>query len=213
MILMNQIPKHCGVLLFVVVTLLAARPAQAQVGVAAGLNFDNLSDIEVSSAKATFDSATGYHIGIFVDLALGPVAVRPGVFYRHLGNLDLGGSLIIDDVTETFDISLIEAPIDLRFRLGVTPLISPYILAGPVIRFAATDNELFEDNLENFSLSIDVGFGIEVKLGAVKLFPELRYAFGVTRFLKEDIIINDITITPEDEARLNTFMIRLGIGL
>jgi hypothetical protein len=210
--MMNQILQRYSALFFVVVAVLAARPAQAQVGLAAGLTYDNLGDIEVSSARATFESATGYHVGVFVDLAAGPLAIRPGVFYRHLGNMDLGGSLIIDDVSETFDISIIEAPIDLRFRLGVTPLISPYIMAGPVIRFAATDNELFEDNLENFSLAADVGFGIEVKLGAVKLFPELRYAFGITRFLKEDIVINNITITPDDEARLNTFMIRLGVG-
>lgn len=211
--MMKQVIERFGVLLFVVGGLLVARPAHAQFGVAAGLNFDNLSDIEFGNAEATFESATGYHVGVFLDLGLGPVALRPGVFYRNLGDFEIGGGLIIGDVSETFDISLIEVPVDVRVGLGVTPIISPYVLAGPVFRFAATDDEAFKDNLEDFSVSADIGFGIEVKLGGISLFPEIRYAFGITRFLKEDIIINNITITPDDEARLNTVMLRLGIGL
>jgi len=38
----------------------------AQIGVGAGLNFNDLDDIEAGSVDATFDNATGYHFGVFL---------------------------------------------------------------------------------------------------------------------------------------------------
>lgn len=197
-----------GVLTLAVVTGL---PAYGQLGVAAGLNFDNIGDIDTGSQEATFENASGYHVGVFYDLAVGPVAVRPGVFYRRVQDVkvDIPNA---DDPTQSFDLSLIEVPLDLRLRLAL-PFVQPYLLAGPVIGFASTSEDDFEDALEELTVSADIGIGVELNLPGFTptLFPEIRYAFGVSRFMKEDLTIGDTTLEPENSQRLNTFMLRLGI--
>jgi len=65
-----------AVLILVLMVCSAPRESHAQLGVAAGLNFDRLSDIDAGSRSATFDNATGYHVGVFYDLGLGPPGVR-----------------------------------------------------------------------------------------------------------------------------------------
>ena len=187
-------------------------PAQAQLGFgfAAGLNFENLSDVEVGNTETTFDNATGYHIGAFVDFSLGPVGVRPGIFYRDAGEIDVSlGNLGAD----AFELSMIEIPVDLRFRLGMTPLVKPYLMAGPVFSLPQTSTDAFEDNLESFNVSANLGVGVEVNLAGLTLMPELRYAFGVSRFLSDELEVNGVTFQSDDTARLNTVMLRLGIVL
>ncbi len=190
------------------------RPAQAQLGVAVGLNFDSFTDIEVSSGSATLDNATGWHAGVFLDLALGPLALRPGVFYRDLSRIDLS----VTGFTDTFglDVSMIEIPVDVRIRLAPTPLIKPYAVVAPVFAFAnSSDNGEVENAVQDFTVSANVGLGLELTVPGfgLKLFPEIRYAFGISRFMSEEFRIAGQTVTAADPSRNNAFMLRLGVGL
>ena len=193
--------------------LAAAAPTYGQLGVAVGLNFDSITDIDTGDREATFENATGYHIGVFYDLAAGPLAIRPGIFYRQVQDvkvdvLETG----LGTITESFDMSLIEVPVDLRLRLAI-PFIKPYLLAGPVFSFASTSDDDFEDALQELSVAANIGLGVEVSLPGFTpvLYPEIRYAFGVSRFMKEDVTIGDVSFEATDSQRLNTFMLRLGI--
>ena len=96
-----------------------AMPAQAQFGVAAGLNFETADGINTSSGDATFENATGYHLGVVYDAAAGPLKIRPGLLYRKVGEYEFP-----DDRTE---IERFEVPVDLKFTLPV-PLVTPYLL-------------------------------------------------------------------------------------
>lgn len=177
-----------------------------------GLNFDSISDVDTGDREATFENATGFHIGIFYDLSAGPIAIRPGLFYRRVQGVDVDIDDAVQVLTESFDMSLIEVPVDLRLRMTL-PFVQPYVLAGPVFGFASTGDEEFEDALESMSVAANIGLGVEVNLPGFTptLFPEIRYAFGISRFMKEDLTIGDVTFEAEDAQRLNTFMIRLGI--
>ena len=200
---------------FVLLTSLLAAPAQAQLGVLAGLNFDDLSDIEIEDREGTVDNATGYHIGLFYDLAAGPVGLRPSLIYRQINSIDYEG---VDDALEgfasEFDVNLIEVALDARLRTTL-PLVSPYVLAGPVVGFASSDNELFDENLNNLTLAANIGAGVDVSLPGMSLTlsPELRYSFGITGLVDEFDFLEDegITITGQDEQKLNAFMLRLGV--
>lgn len=190
----------------------AVRPAAAQIGLAAGLNFENFSDIEVGSAEAAVDGSTGFHVGVFYDASVGPLAIRPGVFYRKTGELGF-------DSGEGFDLSLIEIPIDLRFNFG-PPLvpIKPYVLAGPVFGIPSTDNDDFKDAVTEFTVSGNVGFGLQVNLvgTGIKLFPEIRYQFGLSDYIDStEFQVGGVGLTTEDNnnENLSSFMIRLGIAL
>ena len=93
----------------VLVALLAATPASAQLGITAGLNFDSIDDIDASAqdARGTFDRASGYHAGIFYDLGAGPISVRSALVYRDLGTIDLeidaAGGTVDDNVDIEFN--------------------------------------------------------------------------------------------------------------
>lgn len=180
-------------------------------GIAVGANFAELGDIQTADREATFDNATGWHAQAWFDLPLGPVALRPGIRYMDAGSLfeDAtveGQAPAADD--ETF--SLIEIPVDVRFRLGL-PLISPYLMAGPVLRFPSDSGS--DGRFESFNLAGGAGVGVELGLGGLTLYPELKYTFGITRFTKESYQIGGVTVTPDEDQRLNSVMLSVGIGL
>lgn len=201
----------CGI---AIIVLLAVRPdfAQAQFGVAVGLNFDSIGDVDRGDTRATFDNATGYHVGVFYDLALGPVAVRPGLFLRRVQDIDLTAGLPGTPDRDVFSLTMIEVPVDLRYRIPF-PIVTPYALAGPVFGFASTDNDRLSDAFEDLTVSGSIGIGAEISLPGFSptLFPEIRYAFGLSRFVKEEWTFGDTTITAEDSQRLSAIMLRLGI--
>lgn len=189
----------------------ADRPAEAQtLGVSAGANFAELSDIDTADRRATFDNASGWHAHLWIDLPLGPIALRPGVRYMDAGSLfedaSVNGGTTADD--ETF--SLIEVPIDVRLRLPL-PLVSPYVMGGPVLRFPSDSGD--GGRFESFNLAGGAGVGVELGLGGLRLYPELKYTFGVTRFTRESYELGGVTISPDEDQRLNTIMLSLGIGL
>ena len=215
LVMKNGLMKHLGVWMIVGLMGVAwMRPAQAQLGVAAGLNFDNFTDIRVFNSNATLDNSTGWHAGVFLDLALGPLALRPGVYYRDLSQVDLS----VTGFTETFglDVSMIEIPVDVRIRLAPTPLIKPYAIVAPVFAFAnSNDGGEVEGAVEDFTMSANVGLGLELSVPGfgMRLFPEIRYAFGLSRFISKEFKIAGQTVETTDISRNNAFMLRLGIGL
>ncbi len=188
----------------------SARSASAQVGIAAGLNFERLGDIKANSRSATFDNSTGYHVGVYFDLGAGPVSLRLGVFYR-----DMGDMVLTEGVRESqFDLSMVEVPIDIRFKFFPAPLVSPYLLAGPVVAFATSSDDAFNDAVRNLLLSANAGAGIEISLGSVTLAPELRFGFSVNRWLEEGRVIEvgGAEISSDDVSRQSAVMLRLGVG-
>lgn len=191
---------------------LAAPTARAQgLGITGGGNFAELSDIDTGDRQATFDNVSGWHIGLWLDVPLGPVALRPGI--RYMGAGELFEDARVDDVPGAFQeasVDLLEIPIDVRFRFGL-PLIAPYVMAGPVLRFPAGDDD--EERFRAFSLAGGAGVGLEVGLGGLRLYPELKYTFGITRFTEESYELGGVTISPDEDQRLNAVMLSIGIGL
>ncbi len=186
-----------------------AGKAASQVGVSGGLNFADLDDIDAGDHHATFDRATGWHLQLWFDLPLGPVTIRPGIRYTDMGEL-LDGATV--DSLPAFSIDesaqLLEIPIDVRFRFG-PPSLRPYFMLGPVLRFPAGEDERFR----SFSLAGGAGGGVELGLGGLRLYPELKYTFGITRFTEDTYEIGGITLTPDDDQRLNAIMLSIGIGM
>ncbi|MFW5955146.1 MAG: outer membrane beta-barrel protein [Rhodothermales bacterium] len=194
--------------LLLILVLGLPKTASGQFGIAAGLNFDNMSDIS-AEREATFDNATGFHVGIFYDLPLGAVALRPGLIYTNVGDIDVEST---ESAVRSLDLSLIEVPVDLRLRM-MMPFIKPYGMAGPVLRFASSSDDAFEESLNNFSIAANIGLGLEIGApGAqIRLFPEIRYAFGISS-LTEDVSFLGQEFDVDDDVRLNTFMLRLGVA-
>jgi hypothetical protein len=188
-----------------------ATPARAQLGVAAGLNFESAGDIDTNTntqQNTTLDNSTGYHVGLVYDLGLGPLNVRPGFFYRKVGQTYEFPSSIEEANAE---VSAWEVPVDLRFTVLSTPIISPYVLAGPKASFVRSDLDEIDDELEDISYSIAIGLGAEISLGsALTLQPELRYDYGATSYIDETIEVGNVEFTQED-PKLSAFALRLNV--
>jgi hypothetical protein len=182
-----------------------AVPAQAQLGIAAGLNYSNFSEAREDAANEGLDNADGYHIGVFYDLSVGPVALRPGVFYRRVGEVEFDPGTLRE-----VDLSSIDVPIDVRLRVPF-PIISPYVLAGPVLSWPSSGDEEFGDRLEDMVISANIGAGVEVGLPGIglRLMPEIVYAFGISDYISEESVAG----IDFDEQKTNVLMVRLGLKL
>lgn len=179
-------------------------PLQAQgLGISAGGNFNQLDDIDIGDSQATFDNSTGYHLGVFLELGGGPLSLRPGVFYHKFGEYELPGGTEID-------LAAIEVPVDIRLALASGGPLRPYILGAPVLTFPRTDE--FDEAVEDITLTADIGAGLELNLGGLRLLPELRYGIGLTDYLSDSFTIGDVTITPADsDRRASKVMLRLSV--
>lgn len=205
---MSQSLKIAALAVTLIFASALGQQAAAQLGIAAGANFDQMTDIS-TNGEATFDNATGYHVGLFFDFGTGPLAVRPGVFYMNVGAIDFEAG----NVTDQVDVDLFEVPVDLRLRLMAAPVARPYLLAGPTFRFAWSDDDDYDDWINDVSMAANAGVGIEINVPntGLRFFPELRYAFGLTDFT-DDAEFRGIEFEGEDASYLNTFMLRLGVA-
>jgi hypothetical protein len=193
------------------ITLASAPVARAQFGVAVGANFENLGDLDSDETRASFDRATGYHIGVFFNLGAGMFAVQPGIYFRDFGDVEL----VEDARSRTFSMSVIEVPIDIRLHALRGAPISPFVFAAPVVGFATTSDESFGDAMTNLTLSANIGGGVEFAapgLGVV-ITPEIRFARSLTPYFKDgetfDLAGVDFTLT--EVSSQSAVMLRLGL--
>jgi len=196
--------------------------AQIRFGAAAGLNYTDIDNVDFGSAQAVYNSRQGFHIGVFADIPLGPLGVRPGIFYMNAGKifedglkdfldevLPEGTDLNLDD---DFSVKYVTVPIDLRYKIGLTA-VQPYIFVGPEFRFR-TETDLLpevDDNLKSFGLAGNFGAGVEVALLGVRLLPEFRMAFDTSGIIDDKITIGDFEFVADEAHQLRTVMLRLGV--
>jgi len=178
---------------------LAAPLVQAQVipkfGATGGVNFGSLSD----AFGQELDSATGYHVGVFVDVGFGPLAARASVLYVRAGGIRIA----FIDVIETAEVtvSFIAVPVDFKFRFP-SPVVKPYAFLGPEARFA-TGNLADSNDPLAFALNVGIGAELDAFIGT-SMFAELRYGLDITGLAPAD--------QAEQDFRVNVLYIRIGIG-
>ena len=177
--------------------LLAAAPASAQrVGVTAGAGFGSLTDAQ----SADLSTSTGYHVGAFGGVAFGSVGVRAGVLYLHAG--DARAVCDFGICTEEVAVDLVSVPVDVqvRFPLAVAAV---YVGAGPDLRFPLNDGRpVFSTRSVNLAATGLVGAEFS------NVFLELRYAGDVTGYAEGLGVVSTDT-----DYKLNTFMVRVGVGI
>ncbi len=188
-----------------------ANDAVAQFGVAAGANFEDLGDLDALDARATFDRATGYHVGLFFNLGAGRVSVQPGVYFRDFGEV----KLVEDGRFRELALTSIEVPVDVRIKLVQASALAPYVFAGPVVGFSSTTDDSFQDALRELNVSANIGGGVELSLPGsdVAVIPEIRFARSITRFFRdgETFDIAGADFTPVEVSPQNAVMLRVGL--
>ncbi len=201
--------------------------AQIRFGAAAGLNYTSIDDVRGAvnnaDARTAYDNHTGWHVGVFLDMAAGFIAIRPGLYYVDSGPLFEGGFPTgnefsqsfedeIDSVTDDFNIVNIAIPVDVRLRLNL-PIIKPYVFGGPEFRVLEQGNIStdFARNLKNFSYGLNVGVGAEVNLLGFHVMPEFRYAIDAAGITEDEITLQGLTFIPNEDHTARSVSLRLGI--
>ena len=208
--------KRFGLAVGLIALLTMASPdagAQVRFGVFAGLSYTSLRDVDFGSRRAVYDSRSGYQLGGFIDMSSGAFAFRPGIGYMNMGAVfENGLSAVVPDVDDSFDLSYLFIPVDIRLRLGL-PLVQPYLHFGPELRFLSDTggaDPAFEDNIRSFNVSGSIGGGVELGLGVVRLMPEFRFAFDLSGLTSDAWEVRGVTFQADEEPRARAFVIRLG---
>ncbi len=183
-----------------------APPASGQIGIVAGYNRDMIRDFVVAEGFTLDEEQSGFHLGIFLNVNVGLFAIRPAVVYHRIVDVDVVGPGAASD----FDLEIVEVPLDFRLRLPV-PIVRPYLLAGPVFMFPSSPEESIDAVLETGPTRIDLGVGFEWNFG-FRLWPEIRYGFGVNQFIEPDFPVGQDTFTATGKPKLDTLMFRVGIS-
>ncbi len=198
-------------LVTVVMGLMPTQEAAGQLGFSVGVNYSKLSDIDLGSGSTRFEDASGWHAEIWFDMPIGPLAMRPGLRYMQAGSVFEFANDANANFRDDFNVSLFEVPLDFRFRFNME-IATPYVAVGPVLRFpSAGRGEV--SGMKSLNIGGGFGVGLEMDLGAVLLYPEMKFTFGITSFTEETFEIENIAFSTDDDQQLNGVMLRLGIGL
>jgi hypothetical protein len=184
-------------------------PSHAQIGVSAGLNFEQAGDIkDATGTKAALNTATGYHFGLSFEFGTDRFRLRPGIMFRNVGTYDLSSGADAQDATREFDVSVIEIPLDLRMKVLPIPYVNPYVMAGPMVALPRSEGD-FSDATRDWSFSGNVGAGLSISISSVKIQPEVRYQFGLTDYISDSFTVGSETINPVDSPEFSAFSARL----
>ena len=198
-------------LVFLTQSSIQSASGQVQFGIIGGGNFATLTDIRTENSLVSFDNATAFHAGVFLDLTLGPINARPAVYYLNAGSLFQGTSVFQDD---NFDLAYITIPLDVVFNFGLGP-IKPYIFLGPEFRIFTPSGipaEL-EEGIQDFVVNGSTGLGLKINLpgSSLTLYPQLRYSFGISSYTNANYQFEGLSVEAND-ANVRMWLLSLGIG-
>lgn len=151
--------------------------AQNAYGIKAGLSYNSNGELSevINETKNVIDNngkgKSGYNVGVFGRLNLGPVYLRPELVYTKTTSeyvLNTGG-------TEDYKVSKLDMPV-----LVGTRLLGPiHVFAGPAFQYNL-DNDLkglqFESIKNDFTIGVNIGAAVEI--GRIGI--DVRYERGLS---------------------------------
>jgi len=187
--------------------------AQVNFGLKAGVNYnsDSFGDVTFDVLQGA-ESRTGYHAGIWLRFKIPAIGLylRPELVYTELRNdVTYLSPTAIDFRSRTdFKFSKIDVPVLLGKKIfGIG-----HVFAGPSFQYILSSDfgfdELSEISTEEFSLGIQMGFGIEFG----RLGIEARWERGLTKS-EMQFVDNNIGGRINFDARVNQIIIGLAYRL
>jgi hypothetical protein len=186
--------------------------AQVKFGLKAGVNYnsDSFGDVTNDVLNGA-ESRTGYHAGIWLRFKIPAIGLylRPELVYTQLRNDVNYISPVGTTATKTdFQFSKIDVPVLLGKKIfGVG-----HVFAGPSFQYILDSdfglNDLTEISTNEFSLGIQMGFGIEFG----RLGIEARWERGLTKS-EMRFVDNNISDSVNFDARVNQIIFGLAYRL
>lgn len=172
--------------------------SQAEFGIKGGLNYTKMSQIRMDGESADFKP--GFHAGVFANINLLVVGIRPELLYSQKGF-----EMDTDDGTHRSNLNYLDVPVMVKFNPA--PIIALY--AGPQVSFLLDENwkdnlgETFDPDRNSTEFAGVIGAG--VRLG--KLDLGARYNFGLSKVVDDDRFDNF------DKGRNQVIQLSVGIVL
>jgi hypothetical protein len=179
--------------------------AQSGFGVKGGLSYN--SNGKISDDTNTFienegNGKSGYNVGIYGKVDLGPIYLRPELVYTKTTSeysLNTGG-------TEDYKIARLDMPVLVGLNL-IGPL---SIFAGPAFQYTLENdfNGIKYENIDN-EFTVGFNFGAGVELGRLGL--DVRYERGFNK--NEATFIENTTTSYRLDSRPEQFILSLSYRL
>ncbi|SNR35921.1 outer membrane beta-barrel protein [Lutibacter flavus] len=150
--------------------------AQSDVGIKAGLSYNSNGDLKEFTSevdqiyKDEGKGKSGFNVGFYGKLDLGPIFVRPEIVYTQTTSEYEFNSLI-----EDYKLSKIDVPVLVGLKL-IGPL---NVFAGPAFQYIL-DNDLNGINISDVKndFSVGVNVGASVEFGRIGI--DVRYERGLS---------------------------------
>ncbi|MCJ7465902.1 MAG: PorT family protein [Maribacter sp.] len=207
--------KKVQKLLLLGVLALLGIPAFAQngsgFGIKAGINYNQNGDLSFNQVQSAGEDVLagsngkiGFHAGFFGKLDFPQFYLKPELVYTKTKS-----SYNIQDTTEDYDISKLDLPVLLGYKI-IGPL---SIFAGPSFQYIL-DNKLKDLQVEDVENKFSVGLnaGVGVSLGKIGL--DVRYERGFTQN-EANFISTNVTndIQGKVDARPSQIIFGLSLSL
>ena len=152
--------------------------AQIKLGLRGGLNASNVSFKNLPDRSNQY----GYHIGMFMDIGLGPLGVQPelsfstkGTDYKYLGE------------KKSLKMNTVDLLLPLAFKLSVVDLtVGPYVsyLLNKPVFTKSSDNSIIINGFKK----VDAGLTAGVRFNMAKIFLGIRYNQGLMEVGNDKLI-------------------------
>ena len=138
--------------------------AQGSFVVKAGLNFNKMQDIKIDNLEQSWNSQTGFHVGIGGQyrIPLVGLSFQPEILYSRI-RTDIIGEVGQDSYG--FRMDYIEIPLNVQWGINIL-FLRPYVFAAPYIRYAVSKGDLLEhvewQDLNRLDYGLSLGAGLEI---------------------------------------------------
>ncbi|WP_457618332.1 hypothetical protein [Lutibacter sp.] len=164
--------------------------AQSEFGIKGGLSYNSNGELSafIDNTKTVIDNKgkgkSGFNIGFYGKLDLGPIYIRPELVYTKTTS-----EYELNSLLEDYKISKLDMPVLVGIKV-IGPL---HIFAGPAFQYVL-DNELNGLNFNNIENDFTVGMNIGASIEIGRLGLDVRYERGLST--NEVEFANDIVTTP-----------------
>jgi opacity protein-like surface antigen len=172
----------------VIVLLNASAFAQigVQPGITAGLSSYS-EKVSTSGISVTNDSKAGLAFGGVLDIAImNMFSIEPGVIFSMRGGQSSSYGITLKEY-----LTYLALPLHFKLKYPVTPIVSPYALAGlnlGILLSAKDDDGTnsvdIKNSLNTTDFGIDLGAGVEFSVSSAVPFAEFVYNLGLSNIYK-----------------------------
>ena len=192
-------------LTIVALIVLGATTSFAQLGLRAGVNFDNISKKE----DVDLEKKTGFHIGAVYNIDLiGSFSIEPGLYFNQKGF-----KLNEDDANMNY----LEVPVNVKFKLldlsvlGLDAHLGPFAALGLGGKWKSDigDIKMFDDDEDGMGCK-RFDFGLQMGIGAVlvnKIYAGVNYDMSLTK-INADLGLGKDNLKESDHV----WMISVGLN-